>query len=105
MNHLQQRRDLIPNLAVLQSAAMLVIQHLGAFAGLIPSCFLTLAMVTETMLEKALIFFSESTKQTPLLLKKIFLFNTEHSLYEGLSPQQGSLQCAFSFLSYSSMCP
>ena len=70
LNHLQQRRDLILNLAVLRSAATLVIQDLGAFAGLIPSCFLTLAIVNELMLEKALLFSVSTMKQNPLQLKK-----------------------------------
>lgn len=94
VSHLRQRRDLILNPAVLHSAATLVI-HVGAFTGLLLSCFLTLAVVNETMLEKALLSSLSTTKQTPLQLEKNYQLNTEHSLYQGLSPQQGALQCAF----------
>lgn len=106
LNHLQQKRDLIPNLAALQSAATPVIQHLGAFAGLIPSCFLTLAVVNELVLEKALLFSLSTMQQTPLQLKKIIISLTLNIAFiRDFLHNKGPCNVHSSFLLYSSTRP
>lgn len=105
LNHLQQKRDLIPNLAALQSAATPVIQHLGAFAGLIPSCFLTLAVVNELVLEKALLFSLSTMQQTPLQLKIIISLTLNIAFIRDFLHNKGPCNVHSSFLLYSSTRP